>query len=561
MFQLNAEHDLAKMFVERIQAGLGRKSISKPSEWAMKYRIMGDTFPGPWTFRYHPWLREMHDTKSEHNCGQKCAQVGYSETMLNTVFYTMDIENVNCLYVLPNKTPDAKDFSASRFDPALELSPYIGRMFTNVNNIGHKQAGATNLYIRGSQSRSGLKSVPCGLVVLDERDEMNKKNVALAMERTSGQRHKKIWEISTPTIPGKGINTIFAKSTQEHFFFPCPSCSKQIEFTFPACINITAEDVNDPSIKDSHYICPLCKVLLPHEAKPDFLEPGQWVAKSVAAVRGFYVNQMYSSTVSPVQLATKYLNGQFDPASEQEFYNSALGLPHTVKGAKVTDEIIDGCIENFNTLHSYNETRLITMGVDVGARLHIEIDEWDILHECEPIDINIHARPRCIWYGTVPEFQDLTKLMADYSVRFCILDANPERRAAYNFVLAHRGRAKICFYGNGVQGRSLTQTQNIEESVTVDRTSWLDLSMGRYHRGKQGILLPKNIDLEYRMHIKALARSYYQDKNGNSVARYEIEDSAQDHYAHARNYSEIALFFAASAYTGHTTLTKKDMTG
>lgn len=549
--KLDIGHDLGQLFVQRIASGLKRKSISTPSQWALQYRIMGGTFPGPWTFKYHPWLKEMHDTIAEHNCGQKCAQVGYSETMLNTVFYTMDVEGVDALYVLPNKSPDAKDFSASRFDPALELSPYLRKMFSDVKNVGHKRAGSANLFVRGSQSRSGLKSIPTGLVILDERDEMNAANIPLAMERASGQRKKKIWEISTPTVPGKGINTIYMRSTQEHFFFPCPLCSKQIELRFPESIVITAEDSNDPDLQNSHYICYECKGKLNHEIKHEWLANGYWVKSMDSAVRGFYINQMYSSTVSPAQFAKKFLVAQFDLAAEQEFYNSNLGVTHTVKGAKVNDEIIDACIQDYRILPYYNGGRIVTMGIDVGARLHVSIDEWEVLHECEPHDINIHARPRTIYYGAVPNFSDLDKLMADYSVNFAIIDAAPERRASYDFVLRHRGRAKICFYSRGVQGRNLNVTKDIEESISVDRTSWLDLTMNRYHRGPStGIILPRDLDFEYRTHVKSLVRTYEHDRDGNTVVKYVTGDSDQDHYAHARNYSEIGLFFAAK---GHAT--------
>jgi phage terminase large subunit GpA-like protein len=130
----------------------------------------------------------MHDSEAELNVGQKSAQMGYTETVLNITFYNIDVRNIDCLYVLPAKTPDASDFSAARFDPALELSPHLSKIFSEVKNVGHKRAGTTNLYIRGSRSRAGLKSVPVGFIVLDELDEMTQENVRwLLKERRSGQ--------------------------------------------------------------------------------------------------------------------------------------------------------------------------------------------------------------------------------------------------------------------------------------------------------------------------------------------------------------------------------------
>ena len=77
----------------------------------------------------------------------------------------------------------------------------------------------------------------------------------------------------------------------------------------------------------------------------------------------------------------------------------------------------------------------------------------------------------------------------------------------------------------------------------MDRTTWLDTSLSRFRNGT--IDLPKDVSYEYREHIKALVRRYERDRNGNSIGRYR-RGSKDDHFAHARNYSEIALNLAYS---------------
>jgi len=122
-------HQLANLMTQRIAAGLKRKSIVLPSQWAEQYRVMGKPYPGPWTFYRHPWLRGMHDSDAEFNVGQKAAQMGFTETVLNITFFYIDVHGVDCLYVLPAKTPDASDFSAARFDPAIDLSEHLQTIF------------------------------------------------------------------------------------------------------------------------------------------------------------------------------------------------------------------------------------------------------------------------------------------------------------------------------------------------------------------------------------------------------------------------------------------------
>ncbi|KKK88029.1 hypothetical protein LCGC14_2747310, partial [marine sediment metagenome] len=241
---------------------------------------MGPPFPGAWTPGPAPWTLAMHDSEYQINIGQKCAQVGFSETVLNITFFKIDIERKDCFYVLPTKTPDATEFSAARFDAALELSSHLGNLFSNVKNVGHKRAGSANLYVAGSNSRSALKSKPVAFLVFDELDEMDQDNISLAEYRTSGQIDPITWKISTPTIPNKRINKVFLRSTQDHWVFKCPHCNRKTELIFPECLIITAEVSTDPEIKNSHLICKECKHKLDHRNKREWLgiENAEWVS-------------------------------------------------------------------------------------------------------------------------------------------------------------------------------------------------------------------------------------------------------------------------------------------
>lgn len=541
-------HELRNVLRDTITMGLKRKSSTRCSTWAENYRIMGSPFPGNYSFKYHPWTRDMHDSEAPLNTGQKAAQVGYTEAVLNRTFFKMDVHRVDCLYILPSKTPDASDFSAARFDPAIQLSPHLTAMFSDVKNVGHKRAGSTNLYIRGSNSRPGLKSVPVGFLVFDEVDEMTQENRPLALERLSGQLDKQIWQISTPTIPDFGINVDFQKSTQEHFFFKCPGCSKQIELTLNNLV-ICGNGIEDPDLHKSHIICLECKKVLKQPLQDareyalrnaQLLENGLWVPTHHHDMsnRGFYINQLYSSTISPVILATSWFHSQGSKSYEQELYNSKLGLAHIVEGARIDDTQILKAMKDY--LNGVYGSGLITMGVDVGTKwIHYEIDEWEIRRLGN--DLNIMSDCKALKVGKVTKFEELDTLMREYQVQHCIVDAFPERRNATNFARRFDGHVHLCFYSRGITQNDIQFTED-SLCIRVDRTSWLDLALGRFHSG--GIQIPKDIPTEYKKHLKALTRVYERDADGNPVGKYLKTD--EDHYAHARCYSEVALPLAAS---------------
>lgn len=542
-------HELQQVLAERISMGLKNKSITTCSRWALNRRILGPPRPGPWTFKWHPWLREMHDSDATLNVGQKSAQMGYTETALNITFFLMDIKGWDVLYVLPATTPDASDFSAARFNGALDLSPHLKAMFHGTQNVGHKKSGTTNLYVRGSRSRAGLKSVPVAGLILDELDEMTQDNIPLAFERMSGQPEHIAWMISTPTVDNYGINKYFNKSTQEYFYFKCPHCSRHTNLQYPESIVITAEKYDDPKIRDTHLICKECKGKLEHQAKTEWLAKGQWVPTHTDRdSRGFHISQLYSTTVSPVELAQAFISSQRDKSDEQEFYNSKLGIPHIVEGARLTDKDIDECTGDYLTTGGLS-SGFVTMGVDVGKFLHYEIDIWRIPPNESTIstDLNVKSRAKVVAFGKAKDFTELDLLIAKYRVAFTVVDRNPETRAALEFAYRHPGHVRLCFYPNGIAGRQIILSQE-EPSLSVDRTSWLDLSLGRFKN--RTITVPRNIDDEYRGHIKAPCRVYDKDRNGNPVGKYVSTE--EDHYAHARLYSEVALPLAASLGVSQT---------
>jgi hypothetical protein len=152
--------------------------------------------------------------------------------------------------------------------------------------------------------------------------------------------------------------------------------------------------------------------------------------------------------------------------------------------------------------------------------------------------------------GTFPDsdWHMLDILMREWQVLACVIDADPEVHRARQFAKRYLGYVWLCRYRGGKTAKEIGIAE--EESgapiATVDRTNWLDATLGRYRR--QRIMLPADIPFEFKEHMKALARTYELDDLKNPVATYV--DTEPDHFAHALNYAEIALPLAATITTG-----------
>lgn len=498
----------------------------------------------------------MQDSKATHNIGQKAAQLGYTTLCLNWAMFKLLVMRESVLYLLPSKTPDATDFSANRFDKMLDMSPILANAFSQVKNVGSKRAGGATIYIRGANSRKGLKSIDTGNIVYDEFDEMPEANMSLAAQRSAGQKYKQDWKISTPRFPNKGINAQFLTSTQEHYLFPCPACSRRIELKHENLV-VTGENIFDPKIKESYIKCILCNAALTNpnddenqyaERKSAMLDSAAWEVFGTPNpdLRGFYINQLYSPTVTPLELATIWLKAQTSKFEEQEYHNSCMGDAHEVEGARILDDDLVACTKAYSKFDCIlPDGSFITMGVDVGTWLHYEICKWTIRGKMGN-DLNAMAECAVIAEGKVPctpGFTNLDPLMRQFQVRMAVVDHNPERSSAVAFAKRFWGHVFICTYGK-VGGKSLSIQQE-DFRINVDRTMWLDMSLGRFRA--RSIRIPRDTSIEYKQHLKAIFRTYTKDSDGNPVGGYE--NNSDDHFAHARNYCEIALPLAASVTT------------
>lgn len=537
---------------------LTRKASTTCSAWAQNYVILGKPVPGPLSFRRFPWSKKWHDDPRSW-AGMKAAQMAMTQAALHRAIWTIDIRGNNVLYLLPKRTPDAADFSKTKFDPLLDLSPHLSELFSRTRNTGLKQAGAKSLYIRGGRSKSGLKSISTGEIIYDELDEFPQKNIALADERASGydeaDRHE--IKISTPTIPDFGIHAVYKDGTQEHFQFKCLSCNKWTELLGDCTLTgllknlvITAEDYRSKDLRKSYIKTSCCGATIPHEAKPEWFASGMWVssANKDAPVGSYWIPKLYSTTEEPWRIAKSVLKAAIDPAEEQELWNSKMGLPHEVEGARVKDEQINACQKGYyQPPHAQYRppprVGIFTLGIDVGNALHYEVNQW-FLPERIGKDLNVHAVPKVLAQGTLlgtNKFERLDDLMYEWNITHAVIDAMPQDQMSYEFTMRFAGRANMAYPHRGLSERQLTIKQE-NNAVGFRRTNWLDISQGRFRTGR--IHLPNNISEEYREAIKALVRIERKNDDGDLVAKY-ISTKA-DHEAFARMYNEIALVFAVS---------------
>lgn len=540
-------------FNEAVADGMRSRTMTTPSRWASHRRIMGGDFPGPYGYGAHPWCKEIQDSKAAYNAAMKAAQMGITEIAINQAFYVVDVLKKDVLYVLPTLN-NASDFAKARFNTALLNSPYLQNLFTDTNTVGLKQAGGVNLYIRGSRGDSNLKSIPVSTLILDEVNEMDQKQIWLALERLSGHVEKSVWAISTPTIPKRGIHKLYEQGSQEHYLFKCPHCGRQTELVWPDCVEICGETVSDPRCKESYLKCKECGHKLDHESKADWLnlENCHWesTVNCDEDFRSFLINQLYSFTVSPREIVIAHFRGLGDEAAMVEFHNSKLGQPYVPPGGLVTDTELDQVVGGYTMNDPRPQVggeRCICMGVDQGKVNNVVIMEY--FFDQYEHDLNASAFAKLLWHGIVPgdNFEELDRLMREWQILACVIDADPQINDARRFARRFPGYVWLCRYRRGCTGKEMqiSEEEGGAPIATCDRTNWMDAALGRFHSGR--IQIPADTSLEFKEHMKNVVRTYEKDDLNNPRAVYI--NTGVDHFVHSLVYAEMGLPLAAGIVT------------
>ena len=168
------------------------------------------------------------------------------------------------------------------------------------------------------------------------------------------------------------------------------------------------------------------------------------------------------------------------------------------------------------------------------------------------LDINAAAQAKVLAEGKFWRDQfdsELNRLMREWQVLTCVIDADPWILEARRFARRFPGHVYLCRYRRGVTAKEIAISDEDDDApvITVDRSNWLSAALGRFKTDPTRIILPCDVSHEYREHIKSLVGTYERDEFGNPI--YVYKETGPDHFAHARAYAEMALPLVAMQVT------------
>lgn len=535
----------------------GKRGAITPLEWAKQKRRIDDQ---PFSLDRFPALVDIYNDDHPHKVIIKPAQRGVSEMAITFAVHALDVgarywnlpkNGLNVGYLFPTKEA-LSDFSKERISDLKNESDALAKLFeSEYDAVTFKQIGASYLYLRGAWSKSALKSFPADFLIFDEFDEMDPKAIALGRRRMNASLLGYEIDISTPTIPGKGIHAEYLRSDQRVWETQCANCQQYSELDWFRDVQANGKDWETwrdwtaQTVQDARITihCPACRKEI------DRCGPGRWRAKEPeqTIIRGYWVPWWPFSYVNLTTLALRSIST--DPEEIEQFFQSDLGLPYEPAGSRLTqammlamsNDLPKGRIPEGLT---WSKT---TMGVDVGSKFNYRVSSTGS-------DGLRYVRAM----GTVRSWADLTKVFEQYKVRMAVVDAMPEQHGCKSFSARHSGKVFRAFYPNSsaMSGVLLRQPQGGEtkpkkmirkkkaedadnsDTVQINRTMAMDLAYNVIAEGRErwpeAILTREVIE-----QMCAPQRVITKDGHGQEVATWEHK--MPDHYYHAMVYDLIAL--------------------
>jgi len=499
-------------------------------EWTETYRHIQNEITReymPFSLRHYPWLLDIYNAIGSLEPGtsiviRKAAQIGATELAINLMFYVIDEHGGRVFYALPPGANVVGDFAHDRVSPAIANSPRLQAIAGDIDNVGLKQFERGSLYIRGTNIPQGrpdkapqLASVPVDCAIIDEVDRVPPAAVPLIEDRMGNSWLKAKLMLSTPTYPGVGIDSVYQESDQREAQIQCQECGDWhwLEWSL---VEQREEQVA--------VWCPTCKAAIDRVSAWDHKRI-RWVARNPDSdVVGFWISKLLSPRVNLADLWER--SKATEAADLLAFHNNDLGVGYEPEGARLTLELLRGCMDNYEMP---DRATWCAMGVDVGYVLNVWI-----------MQLTNDGRHKAVYIGEVLQWADLDRLMVRYGVRVCVVDDGPELTADIAFANRHPGRVFLANYTETVAGADWCIFDIKHKKVQIARTTGLDKSHGDVE--SQVDSLPRTFEMIGNFVQQMTCNLKTQGIKPDGTVYYHFPKSGKpDHYDHAHVYAIAAM--------------------
>ena len=494
--------------------------------------------------RHRPFLIQPLRDTAKYKAYRKARQVGISENSITEEFWFLSTHpNTKWVHTFPREK-QLTDFSNTRIAEALDESPLMKALVGVPNQTFTKRIGDSFLFLRSAWESNLGEGIDVDGVTFDEKDRMKQGIEVAFKESLAASPYGLMRDISTPSVPNRGVDESFQKSDQKFWFNQCTKCGKRQTITEENIIQVK-EVLRDAKVLEPGTYKYLCN----KEACRGELDRwrGIWVPKypSATLVSGYSIPQ----TIAPWITATEVMQKKLDYRFPGLWRNYVLGEPATGDTVLLNPHNFDLCRVEYPYPIPYrtSDFRDIAVGVDWGGT------NWVVV-----IGRNIHNDYNyllnCFMTTDSDDPLESTKEIAcriqGYDPDIILGDAGFGKDRNELLYRAFGEKVYMCQYNPASQKRATSLNSAWSETtrrVLCDRTMTLKTTCREIKTNKIG--LPSSYTKEFGLFMEHLLNLTPLVHEEDGKVWEEIQKKGDDHFAHALNYALLGQDYISGEET------------
>lgn len=509
-----------------------RKKVRDDTEFKAQHKMR--------LLRHRPFLIQPLRDRHRHKVYQKARQVGVSELSLTEATHFLWSNPGKKWIITFPRDVQLKEFSTTRITEMFNETARTRSMLTAPPATYVRRIGSSYLILRSAWESQLGEGVDADGVTFDEKDRM-KEGVELAFtESMKSSPYSLLREVSTPTLPGKGVNKSFMDSDQQCWLMRCIKCGLEQEIEYPdnvmqlVDIPLGTKEL-PPNAYDFRCRKTKCRGSIDRMI-------GRWVAKypQNKNIRGYFIPQAIAPWIDATEMMqerTKRYQGFW-----QLWTNYVLGLPAMGENQLCSAEDFKrACAGHGLLAHRTADWDCVSVGID-----------WGHLNWCVVMARNVHNNRPYIIGLYIAEDSNNKELDAAKAIERFITPFQPDiiipdagygkDRNAYLLRRFGAGRLYACWYNPSTKAsRTFQPVWSTPEQarLLVDRTMTLKRTCQAIQEAEFGL---PNLDLQdmqtFQKHFLNLAPLRVEEEG---EIFEEISSKGDDHFVHACGYAFIGI--------------------
>ena len=541
---------------------LSEYQVSSQAKWIQKNTWVGGK---PYSFAGHEYQKKIIEDEAQVKSIKKCSQIGISEASVRILLaFSQMHTGVTTIYVLPTAT-FAQTFSKTRVSTAIDESPNIANSLKPGNDSSSLKIfkNGSQIYFRGAASGSAAISIPADFLIFDEKNFFEYEDIQTQyMSRLTHSDFKNILNLSTPTLPGRGISDDFDKSMQFVELTKCCHCNHYFDPNYFEHVKLPGFNVKrrykTKKVRSLNYFCYSNRhKLAKYDLKEAYLacpKCGKPVDRSIKYREWVCVNpesniEPHAYHIKPFSCPKFISPGDLIKASTtyklySDFVNFSLGEDHDSSENSLTSDELEKIFYQPESV----EPKYTIAGLDLGGLCYMTIAKpkpdssgFRVVHvEAIPIRELVVRYPQlCAKYKVICTVADSMPYTTDI-IRMQKTDPN-----LWGAVFTTSKNVELFKIAEKDEDKDKATFGMRQIDISRDKT--LDFVVDMIRSG--GITYTNSPMKETIIsHLRDLKRQKKLDKYGEEVFIWKKSAKGEDHCFFSLLYCTVALFMMGTVH-------------